>query len=135
MTLQVKILTPDKLFQDTSADEIILPTNSGQMGVLTDHAPLMTGLDVGVMLMRQQREWKSFALIGGFAYIKQNKITILVNDAEDATAIDAAEAEQTYEKARSAYDTAGDKKQKVDANITLKRARARFQAVKAVANA
>ena len=52
MTLQVRILTPDKLFQDTSADEIILPTNSGQMGVLTDHAPLMTGLDVGVMLMR-----------------------------------------------------------------------------------
>ena len=116
MTLQVRILTPDKLFQDTSADELILPTNSGQMGVLTDHAPLMTGLDVGVMLMRQQREWKSFALIGGFAYIKQNRVTILVNEAEDSTAIDATEAEQTYEKALRVYEEASGKKQKVDAN-------------------
>lgn len=132
MTLSVRILTPDMVFQQTSADEIILPTNSGQMGVLTDHAPLMTGLDVGVMLLRQDRTWKSFALIGGFAYIKQNQITILVNDAEDATAIDAMEAEQSYEKARRTYDEAVDKKQKVDANIVLKRARARFQAVKAV---
>jgi len=95
------------------------------MGVLTDHAPLMTGLDVGVMLMRQQREWKSFALIGGFAYIKQNQVTILVNDAEDSTAIDAAEAEQTYEKALRAYDDASDKNKKVDANIDLKGERKR----------
>jgi len=131
MTLQVSVLTPEKRFEDVSADEIILPTNSGQMGVLTNHAPLMTGLDVGVMLMRQQREWTSFALIGGFAFIKQNQVIILVNEATPAAEIDAANAEKEYEKARRRYEAASDYIKRADANVKLKRARAHLQALKA----
>ena len=50
MNLQVCIMTPDNIFWDEEADEIILPTNTGQMGVLTKHAPLITALDIGVMV-------------------------------------------------------------------------------------
>jgi len=101
MTLQVRILTPDQQFWDAPVDEIILPTNSGQMGVLTNHAPLMTALEVGVMLVRIQKEWKSIALMAGFAFIKNNQVTILVNEAESAETIDADQAKDAYEQAQT----------------------------------
>lgn len=133
MTLQVRILTPDQQFWDASADEIILPTNSGQMGVLTNHAPLMTALEVGVMVVRTQKEWKSIALMAGFAFIKQNQVTILVNEAEAAETIDANKAKEAYEQAQTQWEQASGQKEKVEANIALKRARARYQVVKATA--
>ena len=91
MSLKVCIMAPDRVFWNASADEIILPTNTGQMGVLTNHTPLITGLDIGVMLVRPEKTsgstaetgaWISMALMGGFALIKDNTFTILVNDAE-----------------------------------------------------
>ena len=133
MRLQVRILTPDQQFWDAPADEIILPTNSGQMGVLTNHAPLMTALEVGVMVVRTQKEWKSIALMAGFAFIKQNQVTILVNEAEAAETIDADKAKEAYEKAQTNWEQASGQKEKVEANIALKRARARYQVVKATA--
>ena len=75
--MQVCIMTPDRIFWNQQAEEIILPTNTGQMGVLKNHAPLMTALDIGVMLIRTKMEWTSVALLGGFALIKQNKVTVL----------------------------------------------------------
>ena len=130
MNLQVNILTPDRIFWNESAEEIILPTNTGQMGVLTNHAPLMTALDIGVMLIRTKKEWISLALMGGFALVKQNQVTVLVNEAESSSTIDAAEAEKSYEDAQAKWAEASNQKQKVEANFALKRARARYQLVK-----
>ena len=129
MNLQVNILTPDRIFWNESAEEIILPTNTGQMGVLTNHAPLMTALDIGVMLIRTKKEWISLALMGGFALVKQNRVTVLVNEAESSSSIDPTEAEKTYEEAQTKWAEAAGQKQKVEANFALKRARARFQLV------
>ena len=129
MNLQVNILTPDRIFWNESAEEIILPTNTGQMGVLTNHAPLMTALDIGVMLIRTKKEWISLALMGGFALVKQNQVTVLVNEAESSSTIDAAEAEKSYEDAQAKWAEASSQKQKVEANFALKRARARYQLV------
>jgi F-type H+-transporting ATPase subunit epsilon len=130
MALQVCIMTPDRIFLNQEAEEIILPTNTGQMGVLTNHAPLMTALDVGVMLSRTKTEWTSVALMGGFALIKQNQVTVLVNEAESASDIDGDQAEKTYQEAQEKWLEASGQKQKVEANFALKRARARYQLVK-----
>lgn len=129
MNLQVNILTPDRVFWNETAEEIILPTNTGQMGVLTDHAPLMTALDIGVMLIRTKQEWFSVALMGGFALVKQNQVTVLVNEAESANTIDPIEAEKSYQEARAKWNEASGQKQKVEANFALKRARARYQLI------
>jgi ATP synthase F1 epsilon subunit len=129
MNLQVNILTPDRIFWNESAEEIILPTNTGQMGVLTNHAPLMTALDIGVMLIRTKKEWISLALMGGFALVKQNQVTVLVNEAESSSTIDPTEAEKSYEDAQAKWAEASSQKQKVEANFALKRARARYQLV------
>jgi F-type H+-transporting ATPase subunit epsilon len=130
MTLQVCIMTPDRIFWNDQADEIILPTNTGQMGVLSNHAPLMTALDIGVMLLRTNNEWTSLALMGGFALVKQNQVTVLVNEAESGKTIDPIQAEKAYEEAQAKWSEASGQKQKVEANFALKRARARYQLVK-----
>lgn len=133
MTLQVCIMTPDRIFWNEQAEEIILPTNTGQMGVLSNHAPLITALDVGVTLIRSKNEWIPVALMGGFALVKQNQVTILVNEAESADTIKPEQAETAFEEAKARLEQAVDEKQRVEATFGFKRARARYQVVKQLA--
>lgn len=130
MSLQISILTPERPFWTGQAEEIILPTETGEMGVLKNHAPIITGLDVGAMLVRTKDEWNSFAIMGGFAVVKKNKVTILANEAESAETIDTDEAKNVFESAKTKLETAEGVKQKVEANFAFKRAKARYQVVK-----
>ena len=130
MTLQFCIITPDSIFLDAQADEMILPTNTGQMGVLTGHAPLITALDIGVLLYRSSEGWVSLALMGGFALIQKNHIIVLVNEAEDSSTIDLQDARQAFESAQQQLNQATNPKQKVSANFAFKRAQARYQVVR-----
>eukprot|EP00955_Chlamydomonas_euryale_P114533 366282-Chlamydomonas_euryale.AAC.7 len=101
------------------------------MGVLKNHAPIITGLDVGAMLVRKNAEWSSYAIMGGFALVKQNQVTILANEAQASESIDPADAESAFEKAKENLEKAEGVKDKVEANFAYKRAKARFQVVKA----
>ena len=130
MSLQICIMTPDQIFFNEPADEIILPTNTGQMGVLANHAPLISALDIGVMLVKTQNTWSSIALMGGFALVQQNQVTVLVNEAESAKTINKEEAEAAFNEAKLQFEQAEGQKQKVEANFAFKRARARYQLVK-----
>ena len=134
MTLQVCIMTPDRIFWNDQADEIILPTNTGQMGVLTNHAPLITALDIGVTLIRSNSNWIPVALMGGFALVKQNQVTILVNGAESADTLQSEKVEASFEEAKNQLENAESEKQRVDALFQFKRARARYQVIKQLVN-
>jgi len=123
-------MTPDRIFWNENAEEIILPTNTGQMGVLTNHAPVITAIDIGVMSIRTQAEWMPVALMGGFALVKQNQVTILVNEAEAVKDVDASTVEDLYNQAREKLESAATEKEKVEANSVFKRAKARYQMVK-----
>ena len=135
-------MAPDRVFWNATADEIILPTNTGQMGILTNHTPLITGLDIGVMLVREENgtenraqngqgnQWVSIALMGGFALIKENIVTILVNDAELAGSLNLDEAEKAFLEAQTAFEKAETRKEKIEKSLIFKRARARLQLVK-----
>ena len=130
MILQVCVITPDQIFLNKEAEEVILPSNTGLMGVLTDHAPLITALEIGVMLFRVKKEWTSIVLMGGFALVKQNQITVLVNEAESEITIDPDEAKKSFNLTKIQLEEAKDEKRKVEANFAFKRARARYQVVK-----
>jgi len=134
MSLKVSVMAPDRVFYTATVSEVILPTSTGQMGILTNHTPLITGLDIGVMLVREEgakgsADWISMALMGGFALIKENTVTILVNDAELASTIDRAQAEQAFQEAQVAFEKAEGRKEKIETSLAFKRARARFQVV------
>lgn len=132
MTLQVCIMTPGCNFWNDQAEDIIIPTNTGQMGILTNHTPLITALDIGVTLIRFKNEWIPIALMGGFALVKANQVTILVNEAESSKTINASRAKIAYQEAKTRLEQSKSDKQRVEATFNFKRARARYQVVKEV---
>jgi F-type H+-transporting ATPase subunit epsilon len=131
MTLTVRVVAPDKTIWDSPAEEIILPSTTGQLGILTGHAPLLTALDTGVMRVRADKTWVPIALMGGFAEVENDEVTILVNGAERGDAIDKETARTAFTEAQTEFSKAqqsGSRQEFVKATRALKRARARFQA-------
>nr|XP_048335292.1 ATP synthase subunit beta, chloroplastic [Ziziphus jujuba var. spinosa] len=112
--------------------EIILSTNSGQIGVLPNHAPIATAVDIGILRIRLNDQWLTMALMGGFARIGNNEITVLVNDAEKGSDIDPQEAQQTLEIAEANLRKAEGKRQTIEANLALRRARTRVEAINVI---
>ena len=131
MTLTVRVIAPDKTVWDSEAQEVILPSTTGQLGILSGHAPLLTALDVGVMRVRPGKDWLPIALMGGFAEVENNEVTILVNGAERGDAIDKAAALDAYTKAEERLNqvqNTENRQEKIQATQAFKRARARYQA-------
>jgi F-type H+-transporting ATPase subunit epsilon len=131
MTLTVRVIAPDKTVWDAAAQEVILPSTTGQLGILSGHAPLLTALETGVMRVRADKDWVAIALVGGFAEIENNEVTILVNGAERGDLIDQAQAKTAYAEAQSRLsqvDQSGNKQEQIQAMQQMKKARARLQA-------
>jgi F-type H+-transporting ATPase subunit epsilon len=131
MTLTVRVIAPDKTVWDAQADEVILPSTTGQLGILSGHAPLLSALDTGVMRVRSKGEnWLSIALLGGFAEVDQDEVTILVNSAERGDSINLEQSRVAYNEAQTQLSqvVAGDRQAQIQATQAYKRARARYQA-------
>ena len=129
MTLNLCVLTPNRTVWNSKVNEIVLSTNSGQIGVLPNHASVATAVDIGILKIRLDGQWLTMALMGGFARIGNNEITVLVNDAEKGSDIDSQEARQTLEIAEANLRKAKGKRQKIEANLALRRARTRVETI------
>jgi F-type H+-transporting ATPase subunit epsilon len=129
MTLNIRVIAPDRTVWDANAEEVILPSSTGQLGILTGHIPLLTALDIGVMRVRIDKDWVPIVLMGGFAEIDNNKITILVNGAEEMIDIDISLAQKNLEEATAKLTQAISTKDKIEATQNIRKARARLQAV------
>nr|UVH70363.1 ATP synthase CF1 epsilon subunit [Corydalis bungeana]WDA93842.1 CF1 subunit epsilon [Corydalis bungeana] len=129
MTLNLCVLTPNQIVWDAEVKEIILSTTSGQIGVLPNHTPMATALDIGILKIRLNDQWVKIALMGGFARIGNNELTILVNGAEKDSDIDPQEAQQTLEITEANLSRAEGKRQTIEANLAVRRARTRIEAL------
>nr|YP_009426866.1 ATP synthase CF1 epsilon subunit [Hymenasplenium unilaterale]ASU95567.1 ATP synthase CF1 epsilon subunit [Hymenasplenium unilaterale] len=128
MVLNLRVMAPNRIVWNSEVWEIVSSTNSGQIGILPNHAPLLTALDMGVSKIRHDGQWSAMALMGGFAMIEDNQVTILVNEAERATEIDPDEAQRIFQMAQADSAKAEGKKRVIEANSTFKRAKARLEA-------
>jgi F-type H+-transporting ATPase subunit epsilon len=140
MPLTVRVVSPDKTVWDAVAEEVVLPSTTGQLGILSGHAPLLTALDIGVMRVRASKtdNWQAIALLGGFAEVEEDEVTILVNGAERGDTIKLEDARTAYNQAQTRLNQlpAGVggaspeeiRQAQIQANQAFKRARARFQA-------
>jgi F-type H+-transporting ATPase subunit epsilon len=134
MALTVRVIAPDKTVWDSEAEEVILPSTTGQLGILAGHAPLMTALDIGVMRVRSDKTWVPIALMGGFAEVDTDEVTILVNGAERGENIDLNAARTAYEEAETRLGQVkeDDKQAVIQARQAVKRARAKLQAAEGI---
>ena len=127
--MNIRVLTPDRVICSTTADEVVLPGLTGQVGVLDGHAALITALDTGLLRIKLNNKWTPVILSGGLAEIDRNRVTVLVNDVEEITNIGLSEATKELERATLSVETAESSKEKLDASIELKKATARLEAI------
>nr|QKV47007.1 ATP synthase CF1 subunit epsilon [Plagiogyria subadnata] len=132
MVSNLRVMAPNRIVWNSEVWEIISSTNSGQIGILPNHAPLLTASDMGVPRIRHDEQWSTMALMGGFAMIDNNQVTVLVNEAERATEIDPDEARRGFQTAQANLAEAEGKKGVIEANLALKRAKARLEALNAI---
>ncbi|MGB2855385.1 MAG: F0F1 ATP synthase subunit epsilon [Dehalococcoidia bacterium] len=92
--LSLEIVTAERLVYSADVDVIIAPGIEGQLGILPQHAPLMTMLQPGELMVRQDGEEHSIFVSGGFLEVQGDKVTVLADTAERAEEIDVARAEE-----------------------------------------
>ena len=133
MSISLKVLAPNQNVFEGEAEEVILPSTTGQLGVLPGHISLVTAIDIGVLRLRSNSKWTSIALMGGFAEIESNEVTVLVNSAEIGSEINSKSAEEQLMTAKQELSKFSDNEkspQKIKAIKELSIAQARIQASK-----
>ena len=124
-TIQLEIVTPERLVVKDTAEYIELPGKTGYLGVLPGHAPLITEIAAGEISYKTGSAIKWLAVASGFAEVLPEKITILAETAEKSEEIDVSRAQAAKQRAEEALRTAGPAGN-VEAQAALQRATARI---------
>ena len=125
-TLQLEIVTPEKRVVTTAVEEIQIPGKNGYLGIMPEHAPLITELAIGEITFRDNMTEERLAVAWGFAEVLPNKVTILAETAERPREIDVERARKAKERAEQRLvsgDTSVDVERALDA---LQRAETRL---------
>ena len=129
MSINIRVLTPNRVICSTVADQAILPGLTGQIGVLDGHAPLIASLDTGLLSIKIDEKWTPIILCCGVVEINQNRVTVVAGDVEElTTTLGLNEATKAVEKATLELEIAENGKARLDALVELKKARARLKA-------
>jgi len=124
-TIQLEIVTPERLVVKEAVDYIEIPGKTGYLGVLPGHAPLISELAAGELTYRVGNQTKRLAVAWGFVEVLQTKVTILAEAAEKAEEIDTARAEAAKKKAEAELQRSGLEINE-EAQEALQRAQARL---------
>ena len=100
-TLTLEMTTPEKVALQGTAEFVVLPAFEGEMGILPGHESFLVQLKPGEVRVTKDGQVSRFAVSGGFAEIKDNKIALFAETAELADQIDAERANQALEKAKA----------------------------------
>jgi len=99
MSIRCEIVSQDRMVYEGEADMVKLPGTEGEMGILPNHAPLLTALKFGIITVRFQGQEEHFTVAGGIAEIQPDIITILADAAENVEEIDVNRAEAARKRA------------------------------------
>jgi len=127
--IKLDIVTAERTVYSEEIEEVIVPGIDGEMGVLPSHAPLMTILAPGELLIKQEGDEVVLAVSGGFIEVRPDHIIILADTAERAEEIDIARAEEARKRAEQVKldVSAGSAEAALAAEAALKRALTRIK--------
>ena len=113
--MRLDIITAEKLVYSDEVSSVVAPGSAGQLGILPNHAPLLTSLKPGELKVLKEGEESIIAVSGGFLEVLRNVVTILADTAERAEDID-------FERAEAAMKRAQDKVNSSDSDMDLEKA-------------
>ncbi len=99
--MRLKIITHEKVVFDEDVDEIYTRGVDGEFGILKNHVPVMSALDIGVTKVIQNGRSINFATMGGVLQFKDNECIILTTTAERGDQIDVARAKEALARAKA----------------------------------
>ncbi|MCY3695143.1 MAG: F0F1 ATP synthase subunit epsilon [Chloroflexi bacterium] len=127
--LTVELITPERsLITETGVEQLVAPSVDGQVTILPRHAPLLTILDPGVVLVRRDGSDEVLAVSGGFLQVQENRVTILADASERSGEVDRERAERARAEAERQISEAQDFDSMLEARIRLMRALSRLRA-------
>ena len=98
-SLKIDIVTAERVVYTAEADAVIAPGVEGQLGILPHHAPLMTTLQAGELVVRKGTQEEIMAISGGFLEVRPDHVIVLADQAERAEEIDIARAAEARKRA------------------------------------
>lgn len=106
MSIQLDIVTPEKKVYSETVDSVVLPTTSGDVGILPGHIPLITQIKAGELAITKDGTIDLLAVDIGFAEVIGDTVSVLTEAAIDIEDIDLAAAEEAQERAEKALKEA-----------------------------
>lgn len=100
--LRLEIVTPEHRVLDAEVDSVTVPTASGEVGILSNHASLVSALKPGVLAYAVKGSTERLAITGGFVEVSGNKVAVLADSAETSADIDVDAARSAKEEAEKA---------------------------------
>lgn len=132
MPIRCEIVSQDRMVFEGEADIVILPGTEGEMGVLPNHAPLLSTLKYGVVKVRHQGQEEVFTVAGGIVDVQPDRVVILTDAAENVEEINVTRAEAARRRAEEMLKAGPppDTDEYLALEAALRRSKLRLDAVK-----
>jgi F-type H+-transporting ATPase subunit epsilon len=104
MPIRCEIVSQDRTVFEGDVDIVVLPGTAGEMGILPNHAPLLTTLNYGIIKVRTKGEEEIFTVAGGVAEVQPDIVTVLADAAENVAEIDLDRAEAARKRAEEVLE-------------------------------
>lgn len=126
--IKLEIVTPEKRVVDETVDTVTVPTANGEIGILPNHAPLISTLKSGILSFSGRGATDRMVVAGGFVEVSANKVSVLADVAEKADEIDVEAARAEREAAEKILGAWSGTEEEFDAEKErLEKAQARLQ--------
>lgn len=122
MTLQIQVITPEKIVIDTQADEIIIPTTTGEVAILPHHVPLVSQIAPGELIIKSGGKEDHLVVVGGFMEVSDKAVTILSDYAAHGRDVSAVKAQEAADRAKKAMESSKTEQDFVLAEAEFRRA-------------
>jgi F-type H+-transporting ATPase subunit epsilon len=123
MPIHVELVTQErKVFEDEACDMVVVPAVEGEMGVLPGHAPVLTTMGFGELIIRKGNAEERYAIYGGVVDVRPDKVVILADLAESSFAIDGEKARAARERVQQLVRDGVPEDQNRQALLELRRA-------------
>lgn len=127
-SLRLEIITAERIvLTEEAVASVQVPSSEGMVGILPRHAPLMTTLAPGELVMRKGEEEDSFFVTGGFLEVRDNHVAVLADASERAEEIDVERAEEARRRAEEALKEKRDSAELAAAELAMRRALIRLR--------
>jgi F-type H+-transporting ATPase subunit epsilon len=127
-TFELEIATPERLLLRETVTEAQIPAREGYIGILPEHAPLVSELGIGELKYRTPAGMRSVVISGGWVEILNDHARVLANSAEIPSEIDVSRAQESLRRARERLDKPYEGMDVARSLNAMKRAQARLSA-------